>query len=94
MHLHKKIVYRYVGSQYNTTIDSVSSHRYTNVIICKPFYSSVVEHVLLAVEEANQSQEEPEIAQDEDENRKIAAEELKSKKNHRGQRKRPFEHDL
>ena len=54
-----------------------------------------MEHVLLAVEAANQSQEEPEIAQDEDENRKItAAEELKSKKNHRGQRKRLFEHDL
>ena len=54
-----------------------------------------MEHVLLAAEEANQSQEEPEIAQDEDENRKItAAEELKSKKIHRSQRKRPFEHDL
>ena len=53
-----------------------------------------MEHVLLAVEEANQSQEEPELAQGQDENRKIAAEELKSKITHRGQRKRPFEHDL
>ena len=54
-----------------------------------------MEHVLLAVEEANQSQEEPEIAQDEDDNRKItAAEELKSKKIHRSQQNRPFKHDL
>ena len=52
-----------------------------------------MEHVLLAAEEANQSQEEPEIAQDEDENRKITtAEELKSKKIHRSQQNRPFKH--
>ena len=65
------------------------------MIICKPFYSSVVEHVILAAEEVNQSQEEPEIAQDEDENRKITtAEELKSKKIQRSQQNRPFKHDL
>ena len=32
-----------------------------------------MEHVLLADEEANQSKEEPEIATDEDDNRKITA---------------------
>ena len=31
----KKIVYRYFESQSNTTIDSFSSHFYTNVMICK-----------------------------------------------------------
>ena len=35
-----------------------------------------MEHVILAAEEANQFQEEPEIVTDEDENRKITAVEV------------------
>ena len=42
------------------------------------FYSSLVEHILLAAKAANQSEEEPEIVADQDESRKItAAEALK-----------------
>ena len=37
------------------------------------FYSSLANHVLLAVKGVNQSQEEPEFLSDEDENRKITA---------------------
>ena len=37
------------------------------------FYSSLVNHVLLAAKGVNQSQEEPEFLSDEDENRKITA---------------------
>ena len=46
-------------------------------LIWKPLYPSLVEHVLLAAGEANQSEEEPEIVTDEDENRKTTAETLK-----------------
>ena len=35
------------------------------------FYSSLANHVLLATKGVNQSQEEPELLSDEDENRKI-----------------------
>ena len=37
------------------------------------FYSSLANHVLLAAKGVNQSQEEPELLSDEDENRKITA---------------------
>ena len=40
-----------------------------------------MEHVLLAAGEANQSEEEPEIVTDEDENRKITAAEALKKLN-------------
>ena len=54
-----------------------------------------MEHVILAAEEANQFQEEPEIVTDEDENRKITAiEVIKKLMKWKLYRKRPFEHDL
>ena len=37
------------------------------------FYSSLANHVLLAAKGVNQSQEEPELLSDEDDNRKITA---------------------
>ena len=40
-----------------------------------------MEHVLLAADEANQSEEEPQIVTDEDENRKITAAEALKKLN-------------
>ena len=49
--------------------------------IWKPLYPSLVEHVLLAADEANQSEEEPQIVTDEDENRKITAAEALKKLN-------------
>ena len=61
----------------------------------KPLYSSLGEHVILAVEEDNQSQGESEIVTDEDENRKItAAEVLKKLMKWKILLNRPFEHDL
>ena len=57
-----------------------------------------MEHALLAADEANHSEEEPEIETDGDESRQIAAETLKKlnevKKFYRGQRKRLFENDI
>ena len=58
-----------------------------------------MEHALLAADEANHSEEEPEIETDEDESRQItAAETLKKlnevKKFYRRQRKRLSENDI
>ena len=72
----KKTVYRYFESQFNTMINSLSSHLCTNGMICKlnkALYFSLAEHVLLTTKEASQSEEEPEIVIDEYENRKITA---------------------
>ena len=79
MHLHKKHLYRYFESQSKTTIDSLSSHLYTNVMICKlkKFGSHITPEVIetshAAAEEANKSEEEPEIVTDKDEKRKLTA---------------------
>ena len=50
-------------------------------VIWKALYSSLAEHVPLAAKAANQSEEEPEIVADEDENRKITAAETLKKLN-------------
>ena len=79
MHLHKKHLYRYFESQSKTTIDSLSSHLYTIVMICKlkkfgsHFTPEVIETSRAAAEEANKSEEEPEIVTDKDEKRKLTA---------------------
>ena len=65
----KNIFYRYFESQSNTTIDSLSSHPYTNVMICK--LKKFGSH-FTSVQRRSQK-----IRTDEDENRKIAAEALK-----------------
>ena len=62
MHLHKKIVYRYFESQSNWRQE-----------IRNKSIAEVRETSDAAAEEANQSEEEPEIVTDEDENRKITA---------------------
>ena len=59
--------YRYFGSQSNTTVDSLSSHPYTNVKILKKFRS----HFTPAWRRGQK------IISDEGENRKIATEALK-----------------
>ena len=62
MHLHKKIVYRYFEPQSNCRQE-----------IRNKSIAEVMETRDAAAEEANQSEEKPEIVTDEDENRKITA---------------------
>ena len=62
MHLHEKIVYRYLESQSNWR-QEIRNKR----------IAEVMETSDAAAEKANQSEEEPEGVTDEDENRKITA---------------------
>ena len=60
-------------------VTSTPTRWFVNWKIWKALYSSLAEHVLLTAKETNESEEEPEITTDEDENRKKAAAEALKK---------------